>query len=61
MIQVDKAVCPHDHVCPLIKLCPVMAISQGEDGYPIVDQSKCIRCQKCVRSCPMKAMKSYPD
>ena len=57
MITVDRAICPHDHVCPLIKLCPVGAISQGEDGYPIVDHEKCIECGKCVLKCPMKAMK----
>ena len=59
MINVDKEICPHDHVCPLIKLCPVRAISQGEDGYPIIDQDKCIRCQRCVNKCPKKAMKVY--
>lgn len=57
MIQVDKAICPHDHICPLIKLCPVGAISQDEDGYPVIDYALCIECQKCVRKCPKQAMK----
>ncbi|MBO4966307.1 MAG: 4Fe-4S binding protein [Muribaculaceae bacterium] len=56
MIVVDRNLCPHDHVCPLIKLCPVGAITQLSDGYPIVDHDKCIECGKCVRSCPKKAM-----
>ena len=50
MIQVDKKLCPHDHVCPLIKACPVGAISQDSEGFPVIDY------RKCVRKCPMKAM-----
>lgn len=57
MIKVDKAICPHNHVCPLIKVCPVGAISQDADGYPVVDYTLCIECEQCVRKCPMKAMK----
>ncbi|WP_304471674.1 4Fe-4S binding protein [uncultured Muribaculum sp.] len=34
------------------------AITQGDDGYPIVDHDKCIECGKCVRSCPKKAMQN---
>ena len=36
MIQVDKNICPHNHVCPLIKVCPVGAISQDSEGFPIL-------------------------
>ena len=57
MIQVDRNICPHDHVCPLIKTCPVAAISQDADGYPVIDYNRCIECGKCVRKCPKKAMK----
>lgn len=57
MIQVDKGICPHNHVCPLIKACPVGAISQDAEGFPVIDYSLCIECGKCVRKCPMKAMK----
>lgn len=56
MIRVDKNICPHDHVCPLIRLCPVGAISQDSDGYPVIDYTLCIECCKCVRKCPKKAM-----
>ena len=56
MIVLNKNLCPHDHVCPLIKLCPVGAIAQGRDGYPVVDHDKGIECGKCVRSCPKKVM-----
>ena len=57
MIQVDKSICPHDHICPLVQLCPEKAITQDKDGYPVIDQTRCIECGKCVRKCPMKAMK----
>ena len=56
MIQVNKKICPHDHICPLIKACPVGAISQDSEGYPVIDYALCIECGKCVRKCPMKAM-----
>lgn len=56
MIQVNKKICPHDHVCPLIKTCPVGAISQDSEGYPVIDYAFCIECGKCVKKCPMKAM-----
>ena len=56
MIKVNRKLCPHDHVCPLIRLCPVGAITIGSAGYPFIDYDKCIECGKCVRSCPKKAM-----
>lgn len=57
MIKVDKIICPHNHVCPLIKSCPKGAISQDSDGYPVIDYSLCIGCGICVKKCPKKAMK----
>lgn len=61
MIRVDKEICPHNHVCPLIKLCPVDAITQDADGYPVIDYDRCIECETCVENCPKHAMKVYPD
>lgn len=61
MIKVDKNLCPHNHVCPLIKVCPVGAISQNADGYPEIDYSLCIECGKCVRTCFKKAMIQAKD
>ncbi len=57
MIDVDKNTCPHNHVCPLIRLCPVDAITQDRDGYPVVDHSLCIECGTCVENCPKGAMR----
>lgn len=61
MIQVNKDICPHDHICPLIKACPVGAISQDSDGFPVIDYNKCIECGKCVRKCPKRAMTQIED
>ena len=56
MIVVNKNICPHNHVCPLIKTCPVGAISQNAEGFPVIDYTLCIECGKCIRKCPKKAM-----
>ena len=55
-VEVDKSRCPHNHVCPLIKICPVDAISQNSEGYPVIDYDLCIECNKCTKYCPMGAM-----
>ncbi|MEG1644676.1 MAG: 4Fe-4S binding protein [Alistipes sp.] len=55
-VVLDKTRCPHNHVCPLIEVCPVEAISQGADGFPIVNYDLCIECEECTHACPMKAM-----
>lgn len=57
MIAVDKNRCPHNHVCPLIKICPQGAITQDGEGFPVIDYDLCIECGQCVASCPMKAMR----
>ncbi len=37
-------------------MCPVGAISQDSEGFPVIDRTLCIECGKCVRKCPKKAM-----
>lgn len=43
-------------------ICPKEAISMTEDEegfeYPEIDDSKCIRCGRCLQVCPIKASKS---
>lgn len=40
---------------PCIQVCPVNAISMGENST-IIDESKCIRCGKCKEICPYNAI-----
>ncbi len=56
MIKINKDICPQDHRCPAIKICPVDAISQNEFDLPIIDNEKCIECKKCIQYCPLKAI-----
>ena len=56
MILIDKTICKPEGRCPLTRSCPSLAIKMGDDGYPVISQDKCIRCQTCVRKCPQKAV-----
>lgn len=43
-------------------ICPRDAIAMEEDNegfdYPVIDESKCVRCLLCIKVCPIKnAMK----
>lgn len=51
-ITIDKSLCPQNHKCPSIRVCPVGAIQQTGNGLPTIDQGKCIQCEKCVMFCP---------
>ena len=41
-------------------ICPKSAISMQSDNegfdYPVINDSKCIRCYRCVNVCPIKMM-----
>jgi len=56
-LTISSLACPQNHRCPLIGVCPVGAISQSGYGLPVIDQTKCIECGKCVKKCPMQAVK----
>ncbi len=55
-IIVNSAKCPQNHLCPSIAVCPQGAISQ-KDIYslPLVDETACVICEKCMRFCPKGA------
>ncbi len=57
-IVVSKARCPENHRCPSVRVCPVDALKQNGFSAPEVDHGKCIKCGKCIRSCPMRAIKA---
>jgi ferredoxin len=65
MIVVRKELCPQNHACPTLRICPVGAIVQKGFSAPTVDQEKCICCCKCVTSCavfvPIACCQNGPD
>jgi Fe-S-cluster-containing hydrogenase component 2 len=64
MIVVNSDLCPKNHRCPTIRVCPARAISQQPSQAPVVDQAKCTGCGQCVLSCSVFSLKnemSRPD
>lgn len=59
-VVVDRNICPHNHKCPLVNLCPVEAISQNGSDYPQFDAEKCIECGICIDNCPKEAVGIHP-
>lgn len=56
ILAVRKSRCPQNHPCPSVRVCPVGALSQKGHAAPVVDMDKCIKCAKCIRFCPMRAI-----
>jgi Na+-translocating ferredoxin:NAD+ oxidoreductase RNF subunit RnfB len=42
------------------KVCPFGAIKMSDEGLPVVDESKCKACNKCVLICPKKLFTLVP-
>ncbi len=40
-------------------VCPVNCVEMNEAGEPIIDQSRCIGCVKCVTICPAQAIEMF--
>ncbi|MEL7655925.1 MAG: 4Fe-4S binding protein [Bacillota bacterium] len=56
ILAVKESRCPQNHPCPSVRVCPVGALKQNGYDAPTVDMDKCIKCGKCVRFCPMRAL-----
>lgn len=57
-IIVDHKICPQNHPCPAVKVCPVGAITQKGFDAPLIEEEKCIVCENCVMFCPMGALRT---
>ena len=57
MLFVDEKLCPQDHACPCVKVCPVNAIEQEGYSLPIIKKEVCVFCQKCFLFCPKGAIR----
>lgn len=55
-LTITPSKCPQNHRCPLLRICPVDAISQDGNGLPIIDNEKCIECGECIKNCGMRAV-----
>lgn len=55
-VRIDPELCPQNHRCPMIGICPVGAISQEEISLPVVDAEVCISCGQCVDNCGKGAL-----
>jgi len=55
-LTISPLSCPQNHRCPITRVCPVGAISQNGFGLPLIDNGKCIKCGKCIKMCPMRAV-----
>ncbi|MGD0728022.1 MAG: 4Fe-4S binding protein [Spirochaetia bacterium] len=57
-VSVISARCPQNHPCPAVRVCTVGALAQRGYAAPVVNAAKCIDCGKCVRACPMSALRT---
>lgn len=56
---VASLTCHHCSGAPCLKVCPVNAIRQDEDGCVRVDEHQCIGCKLCAITCPFGAIHMY--
>ena len=55
-IVIDATLCPQNHACPLVDICPVGAISQNGNALPVIDAEMCIECGQCIENCGKSAV-----
>ncbi len=54
-IHYFRTSCQHCENPACLAACPTKAVHKGKFGEVLVDQSKCIGCQRCLAACPYGA------
>jgi ferredoxin len=57
-LTINPYACPQNHRCPIMRVCPVDAISQDGYSLPVINDAQCIECGKCAKYCPMQAVQN---
>lgn len=55
-MNINEHRCPANHPCPAVRVCPVNAITQKGFALPSINNDVCIKCGKCIKFCPMRAI-----
>jgi ferredoxin len=63
--QAEAAIFSGKRVCAVgcighgdcVRSCLFNAIAMGPDGYPVIDEEKCVGCGACARACPKELLK----
>ncbi|MFP4605203.1 MAG: 4Fe-4S binding protein [Bacteroidales bacterium] len=51
-VVINKNMCPQNHPCPTVNICPVGAIKQKSPfSAPEIDESRCTGCGICLNTC----------
>lgn len=51
---IDRNLCTGCGQC--VDMCPVEAISLGDDNIAVVDPELCVDCGQCIDECPVEAI-----
>lgn len=58
--NINVGLCDRSPFCPVKRVCPVDAVTQEGSFFnskaPVVDEKKCIGCEKCLAYCPHGAV-----
>ena len=53
--------CNHCENAPCVRICPVQAMYQREDGIVDFDHDECIACKSCIQACPYDSIHIDPE
>jgi len=54
-------VCWYCSPCSAMENCPTEALEKNEAGLIIVDEKKCVGCEKCAETCVIRAIRLRPE